>query len=65
MLVTKHTGLKMVTIKFTYITRVGGKHQTKDVSAIDYKTALTKFERWATKNTKSFCILGEDIINSQ
>lgn len=52
----------MTTIKFTYITRVNSRHQTKDVSAVDYKTALAKFERWAKLNTKSFCILNEETV---
>ena len=49
----------MATFTFTYITRANGKPLTKNVSATDYKTALTKFETWAKQNCKAFCILAE------
>jgi len=52
----------MVTFTFTYITRANGRPLTKSITALDYKTALTKFEKWATQNTKSFCILAEEQV---
>lgn len=52
----------MVTIKFTYITKVNGTQYTKNVKALDYKTALGKFEKWAKTTLSSFCILGEEVI---
>lgn len=49
----------MQVIKFTYITRANGKPMEKIVKAVDYTTALAKFEKWAKTNTKRFCILAE------
>lgn len=52
----------MTAIKFTYITRANGRAQEKIVKAVDYTTALAKFEKWAKANTKSFCIIAEQTV---
>ena len=52
----------MVTMEFTYITRVNGKQYTKSVTATNYKTALANFESWAKNTLSNFCILGEQVL---
>lgn len=48
-------------ITFTYITSVNSKELTKTITAADYKTAVSKFEAWATQTHKNFAIIAEAV----